>query len=604
METVMLGKGKLKNYPLMKMINREPFVDTALQVNNIWSANTYWNERYSLGYTTTETDYGMWSYQPSTKSNGYMDVAAGQSCAGCDCTALRDSGILQTCTGSVTIAQYSFPNISSETFAVSIPEIDIRHCGAFSIVGQTFVNLTALTKLTIENSGITTMPDLGNTQITELNLMFNSIEIKTNFKGSLPTTITHVALTGNKIYWIPNGFLNGPNLRSVSLGGNSFINFPVLGFGSMPSLVYFGIENNQLRRLSVQHMNNFKESPQLHLNLSYNVLDYIQPYAFSGIPNIKVLEIHQNSLASIAKGVFENLTTLIHLDLHANNLETLNKEAMKDLEYLEELRLHSQKTPMTTLIFNSMINVGKSLKYLFISSNALTHIPHQVFMENSYDNIVQLHLDNNAITNVTELDANGYGATLQSTYNEKKVHLDPFSTMSNLNILYLHGNAITHITSTDYCRLTSLTELYLTDNELTEDNMDVDSFTCVITLARLHLGTNKLQYVPAALTNSTRLPSINTLYVTNNKLTFIEAGTFSDLSTMRVLYLHSNKIISIEDNAFPDMIRLIVLNGNKIKQIKKMHLENCPLSTQLYLNDNELGWIEDGALDHITSLSY
>lgn len=50
---------------------------------------------------------------------------------------------------------------------------------------------------------------------------------------------------------------------------------------------------------------------------------------------------------------------------------------------------------------------------------------------------------------------------------------------------YLHVNSITHITSTDYCRLTSLTELYLTGNELTEDNMDVDSFTCVTTLATL-----------------------------------------------------------------------------------------------------------------------
>ncbi|XP_052065857.1 protein artichoke-like [Mytilus californianus] len=622
------------------------------QANTLWSANDYWNDRYSLGYTETERDYGMWSYL-STKSNGYMDVPTGApSCSGCACGVLKDDGILQSCSGTVTIAHYSFPNISSETFAVSTSEISIRHCSAFVIVGQTFVNLTSLTKLTIENSGITTMPDLGNTQITELNLMFNSIEIKTNFKGSLPTTITHVALTGNNIYWIPNVFLKGPNLRSVSLGGNSFINFPVLGFGSVPSLVYFGIENNQLRRLSVQHINNFKETTQLHLNFSYNVLDYIQPYAFSGIPNIKVLELHQNSLASIAKGVFENLTTLVHLDLHANNLQTLNKEAMKDLEYLEELRLHSQKTPMTTLIFNSMINVGKSLKYLFISSNALTHIPHQVFMENSFDNIIQLHLDNNAITNVTELDANGYGSTLRSTYNEKKVQLDPFSTMSSLNILYLHINAITHVTSTDYCRLTSLTELYLNQNELTEDNIDDDSFTCVTTLQILHLGSNYLQYVPAALTNSTRLPSINALYVTNNKLTFIEAGTFSDLSTLRSLYLYSNKIISIEDNAFPDLIRVIalqsndfrfihenqfsnlsnmyrlnlanndidylpdnvfsgctsltqlVLNGNRIKQIKKMHLENCPLTTQLYLHDNEIGWIEDGALDHIASISY
>jgi hypothetical protein len=51
-------------------------------------------------------------------------------------------------------------------------------------------------------------------------------------------------------------------------------------------------------------------------------------------------------------------------DLHGNMIEKLNSEAFIDLEKLEELRLHSQNPPMTTIIFNSMINIGNSMKYL------------------------------------------------------------------------------------------------------------------------------------------------------------------------------------------------------------------------------------------------
>lgn len=51
-------------------------------------------------------------------------------------------------------------------------------------------------------------------------------------------------------------------------------------------------------------------------------------------------------------------------DLHGNHIEVLNSEALIDLENLMELRLHTQNPKMTTLMFNSMINVGKSLRYL------------------------------------------------------------------------------------------------------------------------------------------------------------------------------------------------------------------------------------------------
>jgi hypothetical protein len=50
-----------------------------------------------------------------------------------------------------------------------------------------------------------------------------------------------------------------------------------------------------------------------------------------------------------------------------------------------------------------------------------------------------------------------------------------------------------------------------------------------------HLGSNLIQYIPSAVTSGTKLPSIVTLYLTGNKLTFIESGTFTGLTTLQIL---------------------------------------------------------------------
>jgi hypothetical protein len=47
-----------------------------------------------------------------------------------------------------------------------------------------------------------------------------------------------------------------------------------------------------------------------------------------------------------------------------------------------------------------------------------------------------------------------------------------------------------------------------------------------------------------------------------------------------------------------------ILYSNNIKQIKKVHVENLPLTSQLYLQNNKIGWIEDGAFNHISSIYY
>ena len=49
------------------------------------------------------------------------------------------------------------------------------------------------------------------------------------------------------------------------------------------------------------------------------------------------------------------------------------------------------------------------------------------------------------------------------------------------------------------------------------------------------LNNNYLQYVPEAVTTAQRLPSIREINMDSNKLTFIETGAFTNLSTLENL---------------------------------------------------------------------
>jgi len=49
------------------------------------------------------------------------------------------------------------------------------------------------------------------------------------------------------------------------------------------------------------------------------------------------------------------------------------------------------------------------------------------------------------------------------------------------------------------------------------------------------LDSNQCQYVPEALTTAERVPSLTTLSMISNDLTFLLKGTFSDVTTLTSL---------------------------------------------------------------------
>ena len=43
---------------------------------------------------------------------------------------------------------------------------------------------------------------------------------------------------------------------------------------------------------------------------------------------------------------------------------------------------------------------------------------------------------------------------------------------------------------------------------------------------------------------------------------------------------------------------------NTIPLILKSHFQNCPLAGFILLNNNDIGYIEDGTFEHVTELTY
>ncbi|KAL5007409.1 hypothetical protein ScPMuIL_016215 [Solemya velum] len=618
-----------------------------------WTAETYWNSRYGTTYTADDSQNGMWSDDSSL--HYLLPPTGGVFCTGCSCP---DHIILEKCqSSSVSVEGQSFPSVSNDTFDAGVTSISILSCPVFSVFGEkTFDHLSGLTRLIIQQTGIEEVPDVSQTAIQILNLANNQIKITAvNLRGwSLPSTITHLALMNNQISWLPENFISGPNLRVVSLSGNQLRYFPRNAFtpGSTPNLIYLGLDGNQIQMVSARHLFPLAISPDfMHLNLSNNVLTYIEPAALSTLQSLKILELHRNSISSIYWQEFNGIPALLHLDLHQNELSELISKSFVNLQKLTELRLHSQKTPMTKIAFDAFVDIGAELKNLFVSDNSLTTFPHQVLQEGSYPKLQYMYADHNLIKNVSEFGEEAFPVSKRVHYQEKLTTFKPFETTPNIKVLYLDSNRITSV-NVDYCMLLSLKILYLDSNLITEDSIHPEAFQCLPSLTNLYLPFNLIQYVPEALQSNSSLRVITDLDLSFNKLTFLLAGTFSRLETLQTLELSSNGILAIENDAFPDQLVTLTLQNNdldflhgepfknlgllltlslsnnridylpetifynctslttldlsfnQIPQILKSHLENCPLTFAVYLQNNDIGWIEDEAFAHILQTSY
>lgn len=99
--------------------------------------------------------------------------------------------------------------------------------------------------------------------------------------------------------------------------------------------------------------------------------------------------------------------------------------------------------------------------------------------------------------------------------------------------------------------------------------------------------------------------TLTSLTLSDLDLTTLETGTFSNLKALETLEISISKRMVVKENAFFSLPKLekVTLNEINLANLCDM-FENVPALLELYLENNEIQEIDDGAFSSLNSLSF
>ena len=211
----------------------------------------------------------------------------------------------------------------------------------------------------------------------------------------LPSTVTSLDLSNNKIKEIPAGLLDGKT-----------------------ALESFYIEGNYVKDIPADL---FKDATNLDwVTFSGNKLTSIEKDDFAGLKNLTILDLTSNEISSIEAGAFTDLTQLNDLGLGTNNLSSLPEDLLTPMaNTLETISLYENEftqIPETIQKVKSLKGISAfsnkitrvdnidfsklpKLETLTLYSNEITELPSGMLAKNA--NIVSVDFFDNRITSVS-----------------------------------------------------------------------------------------------------------------------------------------------------------------------------------------------------------
>ncbi|XP_019626244.1 PREDICTED: leucine-rich repeat-containing protein 15-like [Branchiostoma belcheri] len=202
---------------------------------------------------------------------------------------------------------------------------------------------------------------------------------------------------------------------------------------------------------------------RLTMNLFYNAISDIQPGTFKALSQLTMLVLHSNKLTRLTSNMFTGMGNLVELQLHKNNINEIQAGVFTDLS--------SVPTPNITVVLPSGLNVT---------------------VESEWGETVVV---NDTVTINITVDA---------------------VALSQLQMLVLHSNKLTRLTSNMFTGMGNLVELQLHKNNINE--IQAGTFSSMWQLSLLNLNFNKL--------------------------TNLRSGMFTGLGNLKILQLAENDIIT------------------------------------------------------------
>ena len=256
----------------------------------------------------------------------------------------------------------------------------LHRTGVSDCADVTTAHLTAVTELTLESVGLTSLraddfadlSELKELRLTGNNLLF---ALPSGVFSGLAKLET-LDLYNNQFYrGLPAGVFSGlAKLETLNLGANRIPALRAEVFSGLSALETLNLERNRLPALPAGVFSGLTKLKTL--SLSGNLLTAFPAGVFAGLAELETLDLGGNLLAAFPAGVFAGLAELETLILRWNQIGSLPDGAFSDLPNLEKLDLFQNLiTALPPRVFSGLTK----LKVLMAGSNQLVALPDGVF---------------------------------------------------------------------------------------------------------------------------------------------------------------------------------------------------------------------------------
>uniref|UniRef100_A0A3Q4M9F7 Toll-like receptor 3-like n=1 Tax=Neolamprologus brichardi TaxID=32507 RepID=A0A3Q4M9F7_NEOBR len=282
------------------------------------------------------------------------------------------------------------------------------------------------------------------------------------------------------------------------------------------------------------------------LDLTSNRISTIHASDFKDLLNLTKLDLNINNISQIESGAFASLSSLETLNLNNNKLVTLGENVFDGLSCLIELRINQNRIKqVASTSFKSMT----SLKLLDISHNKLHHITKVQLILQHLPHLQELVISNNDLTTFQSFELTNKSLEIQ--------YLD--LSKNPLAVFRITADVFPNLTWLLESVNSSLTILKM--NAMTHNLTTLINISCTIpTMRTLQLRSNKLSFVNAYLFKL--CTNVTELVLTDNKIKYIHDDAFRSLKNLRILTLSKNRYTTLNlDKSLPALTYLD-LQGN------------------------------------------
>ena len=302
---------------------------------------------------------------------------------------------------------------------------------------------------------------------------------------------------------------------------------------------------------------------------------------------VEFLDLDSCNITTLEASPFDNLTTLHTLGL-SNNLITDEgiRRALKAHPRLESLVLSGN---LLETVPNLPTKDFPYLRKLFISHSRIRSLSRENLKGMTKLEILHLHF--NPLQGFPDDDD-----TFAECPNIEWLHFDHTEITQLPNITYtprlttLHVNhaKLTHLPDDICCSCSALGILELKDNLITE----VKPLSCH-SLSDLDLGHNQLTSVPPDLVQSMEL--LHIIDLRENQISEIANDFFLSNTLTEFIEIGGNRLTSLPDLSHMQHIIRFNASHNRLSTIPKDTFKEQVVMDKLYLNDNEINYIDPKA---------